>query len=193
MTMASTSRLGAVQQLYLDLARHAKDYRGYHAEVLWGDVQTEAYMRVLFARHAAVEPVSEAEIEEAVQARLVRADLLLEGTRSYRVVIWEPALHVPLGGTEVMRDQLTHLLDRLDTLGLRLGVLPLGTEPVAGLSAGFSIYNGLRVEVDSLAGRQDISDLGHVAKFTRAFEVLAGAALYGDDARRLITGIRDRM
>jgi transcriptional regulator with XRE-family HTH domain len=95
--------------------------RAYEYSVLPGLLQTEGYMRGVFAQRWKPE-----EAEEMVRVRLKRQELLDE-THAYRfrAVIDVPVLHRIAGGRRVAVDQLNHLLTMSEHPHVTIQVLPL--------------------------------------------------------------------
>jgi len=87
----------------------AIDLRNYQPTVVPGLLQTESYARAVVSvgREA-----DEAGIEERVRARLERQAVLTRSPRPLRLyaLMSEAALRVEVGGPEVLRDQLRHIV-----------------------------------------------------------------------------------
>ncbi|WP_326827003.1 helix-turn-helix domain-containing protein [Streptosporangium sp. NBC_01756] len=108
--------------------REATALRAYEPLVIPGLLQTEAYARVLLRGN-----------EAAVEARLDRQTILTRQDPrppSFRCVIDEAMLYRPIGGPEVMREQLEHLVSMTDER-LSIQLIPNGMH--SGLMGGFAI------------------------------------------------------
>ncbi|MEV4380445.1 helix-turn-helix transcriptional regulator [Streptosporangium sp. NPDC049644] len=102
--------------------------RTYQPLVFPGLLQSEAYARVLLFGD-----------EAKVEARLNRQALFVRSNPQppvYRCVIDEAVLHRPIGGPQVMREQLEHLIAVINPR-LSVQVVPHGMH--SGLMGGFSI------------------------------------------------------
>ncbi|MBT2396444.1 helix-turn-helix transcriptional regulator [Streptomyces sp. ISL-100] len=111
-----------------ELEKLAKTISEYSSMLVPGLLQTEAYAR---AQMQATEPyLSDAEIEERVGARMERAQLLNDpATPQLWEIIHEAALHMQVGGPDVMRKQLEHLAQVARTRRVVIQVLPNSAGP----------------------------------------------------------------
>ncbi|MFD0268680.1 helix-turn-helix domain-containing protein [Streptomyces sp. NPDC127106] len=90
-----------------------------------GLLQSEGYMRALMSQ--ACPPADDETIEERVRFRLARqAAMARRVTTHYGFIIYEAALRTGVGGPEVMRRQLYHLIERADARNVAVQVLPQG-------------------------------------------------------------------
>ncbi len=88
-----------------------------------GLVQTEGYVRALF--RVGNPKASPDEIDEKVSARLSRQTLLqAEAPPDLYMIIDEAAIRRPIGGSAVMRHQLSILVELVDTATTTVQVLP---------------------------------------------------------------------
>ncbi|WP_363325549.1 helix-turn-helix transcriptional regulator [uncultured Streptomyces sp.] len=161
-----------------DLARleaDAVEIGSYTQQTLHALLQTPEYARALFGTRRPL--YSEDVIERAVAARLSRQEIMQKGrtTPIFSFIQDEVSLHRPLGGREVHRRQLEHLLEVGKLRNVELQVLPTALEDHAGLMGGFRVFklsNGDSVgytEVQHL--RQVVSD----AKEVQVLEMIYGS------------------
>ncbi|MGW1781638.1 Scr1 family TA system antitoxin-like transcriptional regulator [Streptomyces sp. NPDC002143] len=108
------------------------------------------------------------------------------GVTTHRTCVLEQALRTNLGGTEVMRGQLTHLLDALERPGLKLGVIPARAELALYPGHSFTIFDGRHVQVETFSAGLDVKDEREVAVYEKAFALLERSAVYGREARELV-------
>ncbi|SDD22367.1 helix-turn-helix domain-containing protein [Actinokineospora iranica] len=128
--------------LYIGLEEAAAQIQGYESELVPGLLQTERYARVLIQTdNPGVDPD---EIERRVQVRMARQMLLGRRFRPLvlHVVLNEAILHRPVGGTELMVEQLRRLIE--------LGQLPNVCVRVMPFSAGlhYGIMSGPFVKLE---------------------------------------------
>ncbi|MGC4949199.1 helix-turn-helix domain-containing protein [Streptomyces sp. DT224] len=115
------------------LERTARVISAYETMLIPGLLQSEAYATAL--HRSRVPAYSEAEIIQHVEARLER-QAVLDRTPPPRVgyVIEESVLDRALGGPEVLREQLLHLLDCIERYNhLTVQVMPTTQHTHAGL------------------------------------------------------------
>ncbi|MFI5864309.1 Scr1 family TA system antitoxin-like transcriptional regulator [Streptomyces sp. NPDC051546] len=134
------SQLPSWFQEYAGMEAKAAYISTYQPQLVYGLLQTEDYARAVLATGL---PDN---LEELVGARMERHRLL---AKAHPPMVWvvmdEAVLHRPIGGKEVMRSQLAHLLSFRATRWVRIQVLPAGAGEHAGLIGSF---NALRFHSD---------------------------------------------
>lgn len=128
------SQLPAWFQAYAEMEAKAAYISTFQAQLIYGLLQTEAYARaVLGVRH-------EKGLDAQVAARMERQRILeREHPPLMWVVLSEATLHQEVGGREVMRDQLAHLLGLRDREWVRVQILPFEAGAHAGLPGTFTL------------------------------------------------------
>jgi len=142
-------------QNYLGLEEAASLIRTYEVQFVPGLLQTPAYARaVILLGHGQADVT---DLDKRVALRMVRKEILdrADGPRLW-AVIDEAVLRRPIGGTEVLRDQVTYLLERCDHPNVRLQVMPFLRGGHAAAGGAFTI---LRFPVDDLADTVYIEQL----------------------------------
>jgi transcriptional regulator with XRE-family HTH domain len=95
----------------------------YENRLVPGLLQTEAYMRALCEND--VPPMSDHDLEATVTARLERQRLLSERPRTaFDFIVEESVFLRPLGGVDVMRDQLDFVLAIAQPRNVTLQIMP---------------------------------------------------------------------
>ncbi|WP_345696209.1 helix-turn-helix transcriptional regulator [Kitasatospora terrestris] len=145
-------------QTYIGLEEAAALIRTYEVQFVPGLLQCEPYARAIFAQSRPV--LAEEELERRVSLRMRRQKALTdgEGPRLW-AVIDEAALRRPVGGPEVMRAQVQHLLDMAEQPNVVVQVMPFRFGAHAGESGAFSI---LRFP------EQDLADVVYLEQLTSA-------------------------
>ncbi|WP_405487944.1 Scr1 family TA system antitoxin-like transcriptional regulator [Streptomyces sp. NBC_00096] len=104
----------------------------YECRAIPGLLQPEPYIRAIFDRR--LPPLSEGQIEQQVAARLERQQLLSNRPNTaFSFVIEQALLERRMGGTEVTRSLLDHLLDQGQRRNVEIQVMPLRQEDHAGI------------------------------------------------------------
>jgi transcriptional regulator with XRE-family HTH domain len=124
---------------YVGLEAEAARVRTYEQQLVPGLLQTEAYaqatMRTLPGR-------SEEEISSRVRVRMQRQSLLdQEDTFHLWVVLDEAAVSRPVGGDEVMCEQLKRLVSAAKRPNVTLQLLPFEIGSHAGMDGTFAIID----------------------------------------------------
>jgi transcriptional regulator with XRE-family HTH domain len=125
-------------QVYVGLEEAASLIRLYEVQFVPGLLQTADYARAVVLLGQPGAPPEE--IERRVGLRMGRQELLTKpgGPRLWAVVD-EAALRRPIGGMEVMRDQLAHLIAATNEPNVTLQVVPFQSGGHAAEAGAFTI------------------------------------------------------
>lgn len=177
--------MGPTQETFLDLVRQTREAKHYCPDVIWGNLQTPEYVRAMLT--LVVEFLdTPKDIEAGVQARTARADLFGKDGRTFHTLLGQQALRTNIGGSEVMRGQLRHLLNSFEILGVKLGVIPSRAPLHVYPGNSFGIFDGKRVEIELYGPSPTHRDEEQVQCYERAFTWPEGSAVYGDDAKAIV-------
>jgi transcriptional regulator with XRE-family HTH domain len=177
---------------YVPLEANASLVREFNITIVPGLLQTADYARAVF--RSAARPLDGERIERDVEVRMIRQRRLLAEDKPLRLeaIVDESVLYRPIGGHDVLREQLDHLIitAELDTVTLR--VLPAEAAEHPGLSGGFIVltFGDLAepdlVYVEHVIGAVHIEKGDEVARCTLAFDHLWSAALSPTDSVALL-------
>ncbi|MFC6931042.1 DUF5753 domain-containing protein [Actinomadura yumaensis] len=174
---------------YVVYERQAERIESYNALVVPGLLQTEPYMRALFEVSVVV-----TDIDAAVRDRLARQESLRKkDPLELRFLIKESALLDPIGGKEVMREQLAYLLEvsRWPNVVLRVVSRDIGAH--VGVDGSFQLLHGgkrVAAYIEAVGGGRLVVTPSKVAGYRRRYDTLMGEA----QPRRVSEGlIRDAM
>ena len=128
------------------------------------------------------------DVEDAVRARMSRNRILNSTSRRFAILLEESVLRYGIGDSEVMAAQLGHLLTVISMPNVRFGVIPFTAlqRPMWTLEA-FTIFDDARVHVELLSAQVTVTVPGEVIVYLRAFDQLAELAVYGGEARSLVS------
>ncbi|WP_058045927.1 helix-turn-helix domain-containing protein [Streptomyces roseifaciens] len=160
---------GRIGQGALDLAElewHASSLRSLQIVNVPGLLQTEAYMRSLFAY--VVDELRSYDFEMVVTFRMQRREVLgRDNPPTFTSLVHEAALRMRVGDRKVARDQLESLLAASERPGITIQVVPFEAEGFAGM--GYSmLYAADRHGFDTVQ-----VDQAHDSSFFHADEQLA--------------------
>jgi Domain of unknown function (DUF5753)/Helix-turn-helix domain len=162
---------------YLGLEASASLIRAFDLQFINGLFQTEAYARAVTA--IGLRGGTAAEIDRRVRVRMKRQELLTaaDAPRIWSIVD-EAALRRPVGGTEVMRQQLRRLTEVSQLPNVTLQVVPFH---VGGHDAAGGSFTVLRF------GEPDVPDIVYIEQLTGAqyLDKRADADHYLDVINRL--------
>ncbi|MQA02776.1 MAG: helix-turn-helix domain-containing protein [Streptosporangiales bacterium] len=159
----------------------ASSIHTYQAHLMPGLLQHPAYTRAVMASHRP--PLPATEVEARVAFRTSRQEVLARDDPPWLwAVIDEAVLHRALGGVEVMRSQLDHLLGLLASHTITVQVLPFAAATSPAMGTSFTLLSipgdADHVYVDTLTGGQaHRADASAVGAFQVAFDYLREAAL----------------
>jgi transcriptional regulator with XRE-family HTH domain len=161
---------------YLDLEQAASLIRTYEVQYIPGLLQTEDYARAVLQ---AGYPEPELATERRVELRLRRQEFLyVDDPVRLWAVIDETALRRPIGGVDVMRAQIRHLIEASQRPNINIQVLPLS---VGGHAAGGGCITMLRFSEAELADVVYLEQLLTATYLSRPTET----ACYRDVLNRL--------
>lgn len=132
--------IGPGFKAYLGLEATASIFQNYASEFVPGLLQTEAYVRVIYERtHRGL---STDEVDSLVAVRMNRQEAMHRKKSPLRLtaILNEAVLRRVVGGPEVMREQLAHIVDVVTNRpNVRVQVLPfnLGLHP--GMNGPFVV------------------------------------------------------
>jgi transcriptional regulator with XRE-family HTH domain len=176
---------------YVVLEDAATRVRYWQLALVPGLLQTPDYARALAVADGAWS--REDEIERFVQARIARQNRLTdERPLKVHAVIHEGALRQQIGGREVMREQLAHLLRLSDLPNVELMVLPYSAGAHPGVSTSFSMLSfdapGAMnvVHMETTFSGLWLESRDDSVRHSDLFERIAERALAPDDSLTLI-------
>lgn len=167
----------------IELESVAKAIRWYEGQVMPGLTQTEAYARAI--TRATCPTDTAAEVDDKVKVRLKRQELFArerDQVPDTVFVLDEAALRRPIGGAEVMREQLQHLIDMADRPRITIQVLPFDHGGHEATNGPFTILRFGAPDPDvvfaeTFAGDAFLEEPDDVDRCVRIFERLTEAAL----------------
>jgi Domain of unknown function (DUF5753)/Helix-turn-helix domain len=169
--------------------------RAYEPQVIPGLLQTEGYIRAITAASfpAATDDFS----ERAVALRLARQQLLHRpDPPGYWVVLDETALRRPIGGPQVMRDQIEHLIQAAQQPGITIQVIPFAAGWHPALYGMFNIFRMPDDQLpdivysEALTGANYLSKPEETARYTEALDRMCAQAA---SPQQTITILRDTL
>jgi transcriptional regulator with XRE-family HTH domain len=135
---------GQWRKEHRDIEATASTIRIFEAVVIPGLLQTPGYARALAEANGITQEAVQAAVEERMsrQAILTRADPPL-----IWVIIAETALEWPVGGAEVMREQLARLLELADMPNIGIRVVSREAGAYKGLDGSFKVLSNAAGDV----------------------------------------------
>lgn len=167
---------------WLAAERNANIVQNFELSVIPGLLQTEDYAR------AVLQYQSPTDIEEHVRRRMERQQILNDENPTICIfVIDEYALRRPVGGRDVMVEQLRRLVELSAQPNILTKVVRSGTEYYAGCPFMIARLDGAEiVNLDDALIGHIIEGNGDVATVNRVWEGIREAALSAADSLELI-------
>ncbi|AGI87683.1 helix-turn-helix transcriptional regulator [Streptomyces albidoflavus] len=179
-TIPRHERYPLFAQDFIEHERNAITLLSYQSHVIPGLLQTPEYARTVFEN--AYPPLGTQELEEAVQARIDRKEILSrEKPPLMSFIIEECVLQRHLGAPEAMKRQIQHLRECAGLPFLSLQVMPTETDAHAGLAGALVLLE--TPDHDHLAyieGQHKgfmVDDLGEVSMYQQKYGMLRAQAL----------------
>ncbi|MGW6707862.1 helix-turn-helix domain-containing protein [Streptomyces sp. NPDC054956] len=184
------SQLPTWFQAYAEMEARATYISTFQAQLVYGLLQTEEYARAILGVRG------DEGLDGKVAARMERQRIM---DRSEPPLMWvvlsEAVLHQEIGGREVMRNQLAHLLELRSREWVRVQILPFEAGSHAGLMGSFTL---LRFDDDpDLVYTEDFIQ-GHMTANPQAlregslrYDHLQAAALSVEDSAARIARVME--
>lgn len=188
--------LAAWFRQWAKLERRAVSLCTYECRLIPGLLQSEGYARAAFETR--IPPLSDEQMEAQVAARMERQNLIRERpTTSFSFVVEEHIVQRPLGGSQVLRDQLDHMLDFARLRNVSVQIMPTRTVTHAGLDGPLALLEtpeGKRLAYSEgqESGRL-ITDPKQAAVLHRRYATLRAQALAPHDSVGLLERIRGEL
>lgn len=172
--------------------RDAETERALAPIVVHGLLQTERYIRALMdAAHRFRDPGARA--DNVVASRLTRQDRIKgRDPLNLHVLLDQVVIQRAVGGPDVMREQLEHLLTLSERPNITLQVIPLGLGAYGTMAGACTIVSypdpeePPNVYLEYPAGGSWIEDGEDVQRFASMFQDVSEAALSSDATGELI-------
>ena len=167
-------------------------FRVFESTYIPGLLQTAEYARARFAQSVTVFKVPN-DINQAVQARIQRQDILYRPEKRFHFVLTEAALRYRLCPPEVMLGQLDRLISMAALPNVKLGIIGFETAYVVAPAHGFWLLDDDRVMVETFSAELNLAQPQEIGLYSTVFDSLAAVASYGRSARAIITRVIDEL
>jgi transcriptional regulator with XRE-family HTH domain len=175
------------QERRIPLYERTRVFKSYVSTVVPGFLQTPEYATALLSAIQVFHGTPD-DVHDAVKARMTRNRVVRSRDHRFFAVAEEAVLRQRLGSVEVMSGQLAYLMEAMALPAVSLGIIPFSTaeRQVWPLEA-FTVFDDERVHVELLSAQVAVTAPSELVLYARAFEKLTALAVYGDEARALIS------
>ena len=180
---------------YIGVEAEAAELDHYHDGLIPGLCQTVDYARALIAAVADTDDTDRVDGHAAVRIRRQQR-LTGDAPLRFSAVFNESALHRVVGGVEVMREQLDHLLKMSELPNIDLRCLPFSAGAHAGTEGSFvllrfpdvieGVNSGDAVYIEYAIGGLFLEKEPETAYYQGLYHKAQGAALGRQETRQLI-------
>ncbi|MEU0810378.1 helix-turn-helix transcriptional regulator [Streptomyces sp. NPDC005970] len=173
-----------------ELEHHAVSVRAATMVHIPGLLQTRGHAYALF--DATVPPLPPPAVEHRVSFRIKRQGILYGGEPTLlTAIIHEAALRMGVGGPNVARGQLQHLVEMSERENIKLVVVPFGAGPLHGSGHPIDYFGGTvpqldTVQLDTDHGTVLLDSEAHLVKYRSVLDHLESYALTPAASRNLI-------
>jgi hypothetical protein len=184
---------------YLGLEAAAELIRTYEIQFVPGLLQIPAYTRAV-ARLTSGNERSEAEIDKLVALRKTRQAAL---RRDHPLRLWavveESVLWRPIGGTDVLREQLGALIEAIHRPNITLQIIPLGSAGHAATGGAFSVLRFPQSDLPDVVYLEHLTSALYLDKrddldaYTHVLDQLAVSGPPPKQAEQQLTAILQRL
>jgi transcriptional regulator with XRE-family HTH domain len=183
---------------YLGLEEDAEELWAYESGLVHGLFQTPAYAQAITA---AASPNAEHEdIGRLVEVRTARQQRLFAArSPALRVVLDEAVLHHMVGGSNVMRQQLQHIVEVAQSPHITVAVLPFDAGAHPSIGSAFTLLRFADAEVMNCVylehhlGALYLERPADIRRYTAIFEQLVTSALAPDESLQLMTTLASQL
>jgi len=176
---------------YVGLEAAASSIRAYEQQVIPGLLQSEEYaVAMIRAARLSDTPL---EIDRRVHVRMARQSLLIQDDPiDLWVVLDEAVLSRPVGGNEVMRDQLVRLIQAAELPNVTLQVLPFAAGAHAAMDGTFAILDFPDPEdpnvvyAENATGGLFLEKSDELEKYSSIFDTIRASALTPEESIEMI-------
>lgn len=179
---------------YVGFETDATKVRNFELDLIPGLLQTEAYAREV--HRVGRNSIDTAAIDKSVAARLERQRRLTTEPRlELRAVIAEEALRRAVGGPQIMREQLQHLVERAELPNVIVQVLPFSAGAHASPHGPFVVLSFDSPEdedigfTDTPLGGHVIDEPSDVTTLAHLFDEIRSVALPAPESTALLRNI----
>jgi transcriptional regulator with XRE-family HTH domain len=182
---------------YVGLEQAATIIRGYEAQYVPGLLQTEAYATAVIDLGQAVRAD---EVAQRVALRMQRQELLyVPRPPEYWVVIDEAVLRRNMGGRQVMRDQLDHVLEACKRPNITVQVVPFDRSDAAAVGGPFTLLRFAEPDLSDIVYLEQLNSALYLSRgvdvevYLKIVDRLAAGALTPRRSTELIESVRDTL
>jgi transcriptional regulator with XRE-family HTH domain len=175
---------------YVNLEEGATEIRDYNGELIPGLLQIPAYAQAIISANPNHQTQ---DVDRLVQARQARQQRIMGvNPPQLWVILNEACLRRVVGGQDVMRAQLKHVLEAMELPHITVQVIPFSAGAHASTGFNFILLHVPDSAATNVAYLEDLTNAAQrtepteVAKYQKVFDCLADVALTPAASKKLI-------
>jgi transcriptional regulator with XRE-family HTH domain len=165
-------------------------FRAFESTYVPGLLQTAEYARARFAQSESVLNLR-GDMDEVVQVRLRRQEILYRQDKRFHFVLTEAALRYRLCPPGVMLGQLDRLISLAGLPNVKFGIVGFDAPYEVAPAHGFWLLDDERVMIETYSAELNLAGPQEIELYRSIFEAMATAASYGRQAREIIKNVID--
>ncbi|MFC4535418.1 helix-turn-helix domain-containing protein [Sphaerisporangium dianthi] len=164
--------------------------RAFEPATVPGLFQTREYARHILGQAIAVHQVPD-DLEDGIQARMDRQQILYRPGHRFHVILTETALRNLMCPPEVLMGQIERLIASATLPNVALGVIPWTSRLPKTPVHGFWLYGERLVTVETFSAELSLIQPEEISLYGKIFDLMHKTAVYGKGARTIMTGVLD--
>jgi transcriptional regulator with XRE-family HTH domain len=180
-----------IQELVGQRESNASSIRCFNNQVIPGLLQSESYMRAVFA---SLSGKPGEDLNKLVKARRHRQRILAQRKRTFVFVLGEGSLRSSFQSPSILRDQLEHL-EKLATKfsNLEIRILPFSKTLTRFVLHHFVLYDERSVNIEVIRGDLDLWTPDDVNYYIELMNYLVSASLPLAKSKEMISSLKREM
>ncbi|MFI7322093.1 helix-turn-helix domain-containing protein [Streptomyces venezuelae] len=167
------------------LEAECKEFRYFLPAMMTGLLATPEYIRASLSH-------SPVDVSKAVAMKLERQAILYDDTKRFTFLLTEQAANWAVVPGPAMAVQIDRLISLSRLPRVRIGIIPSGTPIARGPMNTFTVYDQRLATVETFTGRIVFQEARDILEHLGVFDLYERKALFGDEAREILTCWADR-
>ena len=180
------------QREILELDAKTRLFRVFESTVVPGLLQTPDYAKSQLAQGVVLHGAAN-DVNQAVQARMKRQEMLYREDKRFHFIITEAALRIRLVPRHVMLAQLDRLVSLSTLPNVRFGIIGFDARYAIGPWHGFWLRDDERVVVETYSAELTLVQPEEIDLYRKVFDHFASLARHGHLAREIIVRVADEL
>lgn len=183
---------GGIQSRMASEEERVRLFRVYEPMIIPGLLQTPGYARAALEAAVRKNGSPSFDIEDAVEERLRRQEILYQRGRRFRFVISEAAVCHRRGDRDTMAAQIDRLITASTLSHVSLGIIPFDSSPPYLPLHGFWIHDDDSVVIETVSAELTLTHRNEIEQYAHVFTMASSGALFQGRARELLKNAAER-